>query len=212
LVKTYFADGNHTGSVTNIFTAGFETTSNALLWMFYELGRNTEAYKQIAQEVRALEENHSYTDLIENIPFTTACFNEALRLYPPAWVNGRTATSEFEVGDLTIPKTAEILISPFLMHRLPKYWENPREFEPQRFLKDSFNKKAFIPFGGGPRACLGERIALMEAYLITVSILREFDFTLENSDISPQFHFTLSANSQLLLNVKHRGSFPQTGR
>lgn len=200
LVQKYYPEGNESESIGNIFAAGYETVSNALTWMFYELGRNKPVVEKLKEEIKRVNIDVSYEEILLQIPYTQACFKEALRLYPPLWLNGRTAEKSISLQNLVISEKSDVLLSPYLFHRLSKYWENPQQYNPDRNL--GANSDCYIPFGRGSRACVGERIALLEAYLIIISLYKKFDVEIIFREISPAFHFTLRPVGNINLNLK----------
>ena len=107
----------------------------------------------------------------------SACLSETLRLSPPAWLIPRTCLQEDEVAGYRIPAGVGVLISPYVLHRHPEYWERPETFDPQRFLTGERPPAAYLPFGGGPRQCIGNHFALLEAAIVAASVLRGYRLT-----------------------------------
>lgn len=206
LVKKYFAEGDNVGAVSNLFAAGYETTASALCWMFLELSDAPQILDTVRHELRSLQDAPSMTDLKSSIPMTAACFDETLRLYPPAWVNGRIADNDILIGGYKIRAKSDILLSPFIFHHLEKYWEKPEEFVPERFLHIDKNThdSYFFPFGKGARACIGERVAKIQAYLTIISIFKNFEveFLMNKKEVNRKFHFTLRPAEKIMLKLK----------
>jgi cytochrome P450 len=111
--------------------------------------------------------------------FLARVFHESLRLYPPGWAFARTALHEDSFGEFAIPAGALVIMSPYVVHRSQRFWDNPEKFDPDRFLPErsaSRQKFTYFPFGAGPRQCIGAGLVMMEAPLILASILQRCDF------------------------------------
>lgn len=161
-----------------LYLAGHDTTAILLSWMFYLLSQHKTVVTDLRQEWTVLGDSlpTSY-EQIKNLPLTTAVIKESLRLYPPAYIIGRQTTRDIELGGYAIPAGAPVVISPYVLGRLDSYFESPETFLPERWLREhaSTLEKAFLPFGGGPRICIGDRFAQMEAAIILIAILRRYD-------------------------------------
>jgi cytochrome P450 len=161
-----------------IFLAGHETTANTLSWTLYLLSQNPEAEKKLHQELEQVIGNRapSPEDFMK-LPYTQNVIWESLRLYPPAYVIGRDAIQDVAIGDYLLKKGEMVLMSQYVMHRNPLYFEQPDTFIPERF-NDHYMKTlppyAFFPFGGGPRVCIGNHFALMEAVLVLACIAQRY--------------------------------------
>ena len=132
---------------------------------------------------------------------------EALRLYPPAYVIGREALADCTLGGYTIPARATIYFSPWVLHRDPRWFEEPERFRPERWIDGStarLPKYVFLPFGGGPWVCIGERFAMMEIVLVLTTLLRRFRFEPAGSDPLPFPSITLRPDRPVLLRVAGR--------
>ncbi|HWI62884.1 MAG TPA: cytochrome P450 [Symbiobacteriaceae bacterium] len=165
-----------------LFLAGHETTANTMSWTWYLLGQNPAAGARLQQEVDAVLGDRAPTPAdLPRLPYTEAVINEAMRLYPPAWIMGRKATAPFELAGYSFPAGTEVLFSQWVMHRHARWFDDPLAFRPERWL-DGLAKRlpafAFFPFGGGPRMCIGKGFALMEAQLVLATIARRFRFEL----------------------------------
>jgi cytochrome P450 len=163
-----------------LFVAGHETSANALSWMIYLLGKYPLEKIRIQQADKTLRES-----LIRNV------IHETLRLYPPAWVIDRISLEDDHVLDYYLPKGTVWIIFIRGMHRHPAYWEKPDQFIPDRWNDPELNKEAYMPFGAGPRLCIGEHFAMMEMELILSEILQRFDFRLLSSHITEKPLVTL---------------------
>lgn len=130
-------------------------------------------------------------------------FEETLRLYPPAWILGRKALADDEVGDYIIPANSVVAISPYVMHRHPGYWDDPEAFDPERFSPEQSARRhrfAYFPFGAGPRQCIGNNLALLEAQLIISMVARAHTLRLmPGQDIKPEPIFILRPSQEMLM-------------
>jgi cytochrome P450 len=184
--------------VMTLFIAGHETTANAITWTFYLLAQHPEVEEQLHAELAQVLGGHLPT--AEDAPalkYTRMVFSEAMRLYPPAWGIGRMALADDEIGGYRVPARSPIIVSQWVMHRHPAYWEDPLRFNPDRFDPAAAATRqrpryAYFPFGGGPRLCIGEPFAWMEGVLIMASLAQRFSFRLAPSAcVEPQPLITL---------------------
>ncbi|MGI8553748.1 MAG: cytochrome P450 [Dehalococcoidia bacterium] len=160
-----------------IFTflmAGHETTSKALTWTFYLLDQNPSVAERLRAELRALLGGRLPTSAdLPQLQFTGMVIDEAMRLYPPVWVMSRMAIAEDEVGGYRIPAGTLAIVSPYAMHRHPRYWQDPEAFNPDRFAPEVARRRppyAHFPFSGGPRLCIGRPLAIVETRLVLAAI------------------------------------------
>ena len=165
-----------------LFLAGHETTADALTWTWYLLSQNPQAEAAFHVELdRALAGRLPSFDDLPQLRYTESVFAEALRLYPPAWGIGRRALEDYPVGDFVIPARSVVLMSPYVVHRDPRWFPDPLAFRPERWLADdpARPKFAYFPFGGGARVCIGERFAWMEGTLLLAAIGQRWLLRLE---------------------------------
>ncbi|MGE5611593.1 MAG: cytochrome P450 [Bacillota bacterium] len=156
-----------------IFTAGHETTANALTFAWYLLAANPNAREALEAELDTVLANRLPTaDDIPRLRYTRAVLAESMRLYPPAWTVGRRAIAPVTVGGCQLPPGSVVLMSQWVVHHDPRYWPNPECFIPDRWLTDAAPrpKYAYFPFGGGPRQCIGEPFAWLEATLVLATL------------------------------------------
>ncbi len=147
-----------------IFLAGHETTSNALTWTWLLLSEHRDV------EAR-------FHDRLDDEAFVRAVLDESMRLYPPAWAIGRRAVSEHLADGIRIPAGAVVIVSPWLLHHDARWWADPATFRPERWLEEERARRhAFLPFGGGPRMCIGEGFAELEASVLLSTIGRTWRF------------------------------------
>ena len=169
--------------VLTLALAGHETTANALSFTWYLLSKHPDVERRLFDEVRqVLGDGEPVLADLERLEYTGWVVNEVLRLYPPAWMFERQAMAEDEVGGYRIPRGAIIGISPWTVHRHPGLWPNPEGFDPERFSAERSvgrPRYAFIPFGGGPRTCIGNHFAIMELKILIAMIARRYLLTLQ---------------------------------
>ena len=158
-----------------LFLAGHETTANALGWTWHLLARNPEAEARLHEELRTVLGGRVPTaDDVPRLPFTRAVLAEAMRIWPPAWTIGREPLEDYGAGGYRVRAGSIVLLSPFLVHRDPRWWDAPEAFRPERWMEDGFEatlpRFAYFPFGGGPRKCIGEGFAWMESVLVLATL------------------------------------------
>ncbi|MFD1603863.1 cytochrome P450 [Flavobacterium artemisiae] len=169
-----------------LFIAGHETTANALTFTLHLLGRNPEVQQKIFDEITAIEsETDNIIEQLQKMVYTTAVLNESMRLYPPAWITDRQNVEDDSLAQFNIKKGTLIGISFFELHRNPKYWNNPDEFIPERFLGDQkkLSMPYFYPFGAGPRMCIGAGFAMYEMCLAITQIVKKYEIKAEKAAI-----------------------------
>lgn len=161
-----------------LFLAGHETTALALSHTIYLLSKNPDVERKLQAELaRVLGDRLPTADDVRSLTYVDQVLRESMRLYPPAWTTGREATEDVEVRGVRIPKGAQILMSQWVVHRDPRFFPNPEGFDPDRWSPErskSLPKFAYFPFGGGPRVCIGNHFATMEATLMLAVILQRF--------------------------------------
>jgi cytochrome P450 len=152
------------------------------------------------------------TPTFEDLPrlkYTLMVFQEAMRLYPPAWAMSRAAIKADEIGGYRVPANSEILLIPYITQRHPKYWEKPEEFYPEHFLAEKSATRprfAYFPFGGGPRQCIGNNFALMEAQLIIATVAQKYRLRLADElEIEPQTSLTLRPRGGVRMTLHRKG-------
>jgi cytochrome P450 len=164
--------------VITLFLAGHETTANALSWTWYLLSKYPEIERKLYAELKQVLCGRvpELADL-PNLKYTRMLVDESIRLYPPAWLISRTAREDDIVDGVTIPAGSVAFLSPYVTHRHPDLWENPEGFDPERFNRQKSESRpdfAYFPFGGGPRLCIGNNFALMEAQLVMATLVQHF--------------------------------------
>ncbi len=171
--------------VITILIAGHETVASALTWTWYLLAQHPQAWQRLHEEAASVlgGASPSMADL-ERLPYARQVFDEALRLYPPAWIITRKAIAADHLDTFETPPGALMIISPYTIQRHPSYWEEPDAFRPERFADEDGRpaerrpRFAYIPFGGGPRLCIGNNFALIEAQLALAAVAQRYRLAL----------------------------------
>lgn len=182
--------------VMTMFVAGHETTANALAWTFYVLDRHPEVESRLREEVSSVLGSRlpQFTD-IPKLTYTLNVVKESMRLYPPVWMVSRLSVAPDEIGGFFIPKGSTMMISPYITHRHPGFWKDPLLFNPDRFSTEDVSnlpRFAYFPFGGGPRQCIGNSFALMEAQIVLSTIIQNFRLRLpKEKTVEPEPLITL---------------------
>jgi len=163
--------------VATVVVAGHETTAAGLFWAIYLLARHGGEQDRVAEEVlRLAPDPENAAEILPQLTYTRAVIDEALRLYPPAFVIVRCALGEDVAGDVPVPKGSLVLIAPWVLHRHRRFWAAPQRFDPSRFLPGAAAppRFAYMPFGAGPRTCVGAPFALTELVLVVATLVRAF--------------------------------------
>ncbi|MFZ0414683.1 MAG: cytochrome P450 [Candidatus Acidiferrales bacterium] len=198
-----------------LFLAGHETTALTLSWTWYLLAQNPAAETRLHEElVRVLAGRPPQPEDCESLPYLAALIHEALRLYPPAYLIARLATEPFEVGGYSFPAGATVLMSQWVTHRDARYFPDPLVFRPERWLDGLIARlpaHAYFPFGGGPRRCIGQGFAMLEAALVTAALAQRFRFELvAGQTIVPEPLVTLRPRGGIRMRIHCRAAVPQT--
>jgi len=190
-----------------LFLAGHETTAIALTWTWWLLSRNPHAEHRMHEELDAVVGGRApMVADVPNLPYTQAVVSESLRLRPPVWAMGRTAVAEHRANGHTIAPGSIVVIAPWLLHHDERWWPEPLTFRPERWLGDEQERRpryAFLPFGGGPRVCIGEPFARLEAAMMVASIGRRWRFEAV-TDEDPEL--------QAVITLRPRGGLPMVTR
>jgi len=192
--------------ILTLLLAGYETTASALAWTWYLLSQNLWALERLRHEVSSVLKGRSprYADL-EKLPYTRMVLNEGMRMYPPAWTLGRRALGEDEIGGYFVPANTVIAICIYTLHRHRGFWEDPDAFDPERFTPERTagrHKFAYVPFGAGPRQCIGNSFGVMEASLVIACVAQRFELhLLPDIEVRPQALFVLRPNRDLMMSL-----------
>lgn len=168
--------------IITLLIAGHETVASALTWTWYLLAQQPDVRQKLEAEIQSVLGGRVPVSAdLASLPYTAAVFEEALRLYPPAWLITRTAIEADQICGFDIPAGSLIILSPYVIHRQEAYWPDPEMFRPERFLADAGKDRpryAYIPFGGGPRLCIGSGFAAIEAQLMIAMTAQRFQLEL----------------------------------
>jgi cytochrome P450 len=202
-------DRQLTAEVLMLLLAGHETTALALTWTWYLLDAHPEVERRLHEELATVLGRRVPTvDDLSRLPYLRKVLEETLRLYPPAWSFLRNAVAADTLGDYRIPKGAMVMISPYTMHRHPEFWEQPERFDPERFTPErsaSRPRFAYLPFGGGPRQCLGITFALTEAQLVLATLAQSFRLRVVPGQlVEPEPLITLRLRHGLRMRLERR--------
>jgi cytochrome P450 len=196
-------------NIVTFIGAGHETTSNGLTWTLYLLSQSPD-WRERAEEEAERAYDRQQPASFERCYVLRAVFEEALRLYPPAAILSRQALGDDEILGVRVPAGAVVVVSPYVLHRRRGLWDDPDAFDPSRFLDDRrerIDRFAYIPFGAGPRVCIGMPFAMQEATIILANLLRAFRFELVGGySVMPQQRVTLRPRGGMKMHVRRRES------
>lgn len=189
------------------FLAGHETTASVLTWVFFILSVQPQVVARIREEVaRVVGDGEVEFDHLRQLAFTRAVFRETLRLYPPLTFMPRVAAEATKIGRFRLRRGAMIMISPWTTHRHRRLWRDPDLFDPDRFMPEreaELPGGAYLPFGMGPRVCVGASFALTESTLILARLVRRFDFEcLDPAAVRPAARLTTRPSRQVFCRVR----------
>ena len=198
-----------------LLLAGHETTANALAWAWYLLARHPDVYAQMQHEVDAVLAGRTPgPDDLPNLPYTLQVFKEAMRLYPPAYAVARRAVRDVEIGPFRVPQGMVMVIVAYALHRRPEHFPEPERFDPERFTPEAEQNRpryAYLPFGGGPRICIGSHFALMEGQILLATLAQRVTFHLvPGQRIEPEPLITLRPRHGIRMTVERRRHTPRT--
>ena len=163
--------------IVTMIVAGHETVASAMTWCLGLLAAHPDVQQRVRDEASAV-----VTDMplsigdVARMPFARAVIDESMRMYPPAWLITRKAMADDELAEAAIPAGSLVIMSPYLVHRHPEYWQRADSFDPDRFVSGQIERAAFIPFGAGPRLCIGRDFAYAEAVALLARLIRQFTF------------------------------------
>ena len=200
--------------VMTFLLAGHETTALALSWSFHLLSQNPRAGEELHQELdRVLAGRTPHFADLRNLNCAERVIKESMRLYPPAWSLARTVINEFEIAGYRVPAGANVVMSTWIMHHDPRYFADPYQFDPGRWLTERSQKLprfAYFPFGGGPRQCIGNSFAMMEATLLLATIAQKFQLrSVPEHAIVPIPSFTLRPKHGIRMTLERRSESRQ---
>ena len=200
-------EANIRANIITFINAGHETTANALTWTLYLLSQSPEWRERAEAEAASVFDPERPASL-EGCAVLRAVLDEAMRLYPPVAILTREAIRDDTILGQRVPAGTIVLISPYVLHRRRGLWDHPDAFDPSRFLgerRDRIDRFAYIPFGAGPRVCIGMAFAMQEGIIVLAHFLRAFRFDLvEGHSVTPLQRVTLRPRNGMKMHVKRR--------
>lgn len=197
------SDDELIGQTYTLFAAGHETSSNALTWTLFLLDQHPDVLADLHDELTGeLRGDAPTVEQLERLPLLDRVVKESLRLMPPASVLVRVSTEAFQLGCYELPANTTIFLSPFITHRMPDLFTAPQAFKPERWEGSEPSLYAYLPFGAGPRMCIGTTFALMEIKLALAMIIQRFRLALlEGARVDPELRLTLRVRGGLPMRV-----------
>lgn len=193
--------------LVTLLLAGYETTASTLGWTFHLVDRHPEVGERLHEEaVRVLGDRLPTFEDLRSLRYTSMVIEEVMRLYPPVWMLSRRPQADDEIGGYHVPAGTDVLVCPYTLHRHPEFWDRPERFDPDRFdpaRAAGRPRYAYLPFGAGPRFCVGNHLGLMEATFVIAMISRELRLsTVPGYRVVPE----------PMLSLRVRGGLPMTVR
>ena len=205
--------------VLTLFVAGHETTATALSWTLWAIAKHGRVQQRLRNELAGHVEasGSCEQESLLRLTYPRMVVEEAMRLYPPVWSFTRQAINDDLIGGYRIPRGALVVLSPYVVQRLPTYWDNPEAFVPERFAPNRASERSrfvYFPFGAGPRMCAGNHFAMVEMQLVLARILQQFELDLvPNQSIEPLPMITLKPSAPIWMHLNPvRQASPQTER
>lgn len=206
----FLSDDEIRAEIDTIIFGAHDTSKTTISFAIYELARNPDIQKKVYEEACNLLKDDPWKDIVESdlsqFPYTEAVIKETLRLYPPVPYLGRKMSSEITAGGYTFPKDIEVVFSPYLIGRNPKYFDNPLTFNPERFYLKEGTPVGFIPFSIGARKCMGGKIALMSLKLTLAKLIFHCHVftTPGNEDVEVLSELILKPKNGIILRTEKR--------
>jgi enediyne biosynthesis protein E7 len=191
--------------LVTLLLAGHETTASTLGWSFYLIDQHPQVRQRLHEEAVTVlgDRLPTYEDL-RRLTYTSMVIEEVMRLYPPVWMLSRIAQAPDEIGGFRVPAGAHVLICPYTLHRHPRHWPDPERFDPERFAPDRPTDRpryAYLPFGAGPRFCVGNHLGMMEAVFVIAMVSRELRL------VKPASHKVVP---EPMLSLRIKGGLPMS--
>jgi cytochrome P450 len=193
-----------------LFAAGHETSANALAWTIWLLGQHPDVLAKVREEIASVEADGPIGfDSAQQLTYLTQVIEESMRMYPPAWITDRVALEDDQAGDFDISAGTSIAVFIHGLHHNPLYWEAPEAFRPERMTaaaKKARHPMCYLPFGAGPRLCIGNHFAMLEMQLILVRLLRDYDFVFpeDAATVGKKALITLQMDREVLVGLRAR--------
>jgi cytochrome P450 len=207
---TPLTDDEVRNEIVTFMLAGHETTATALTWTLYLLAQNPPVAERMYQELDSVLGNDSAKlEDVARLPYTAAVFQEGMRLYPPALAFARRAIQPVPLAGYLVPKGASVFVSPYVTQRNPRYFIDPDQFRPERWLQSESSEQpakfAYFPFGGGAKMCIGESFARLEGVLALANLGRKWRISCSNRDsVAIGVGMLLRPDRAILLQVSER--------
>ena len=201
------SDSEIKDEIRTFFMAGHETTAITLTWTLYLLSKHPAVRDKMIEEIHAVlgKDKDPKPEDLKKLVYVEHVINESLRLYPPAYIFARTPIKEDVIDGYRIPLNSTIATVPYILHRDPTLWEDPLNFKPERFEKDPVHPYAYVPFGGGPRMCIGKNFALIELKIVLSKIFQNHYVEMKtDKEIMPTAQFTLRPGEPIFLLFKRQ--------
>jgi cytochrome P450 len=193
-----------------LMIAGHDTSTASLAWTLYLLGRHPEALARAQAEVDSVLAGEApAVERLSELVYLEQVFWEALRLYPPIHIGNRLAATDLEIGGYEIKAGTRVMYSIYLAHRSEQIWDEPLRFWPERFAKERRGTRpplSYVPFGGGPRNCIGAGFAQVEAKVVLARVLQTFDLQLVSEDVHPHMGAALEPRPGVVMRVRRHRS------
>ena len=177
-----FTDEEVAEEMLGMVIGSHETTGATLTWLFFELGKNPAFHQSLVAEIDQVTKGEALqAETLTSLPLLKQALYETMRLHPPFWFENRNATEEVTLGGERLPKGALVVFSRHALHRNERYWDEPEEFRPSRFdesvvkVEDLIRQGCYVPFGSGPRVCIGRHLAMAEMMMIAAGVLQRFE-------------------------------------
>lgn len=200
-------------NIITLIVAGHETTASAVIWSLVLLASAPQWRQRVRDEIDRIGDGVSFEDIADRLIETRAVLEEALRLYPPLPAISRVAIEEDVLAGVRIPRRSLIVIAPYVVQRHRRLWEDPDAFDPTRFLpprRDAIDPFAYLPFGRGPRGCIGITFAMQEATLVLRSIVGSLDLNLQpDAPVWPVHRITLQPSNGLWMRAEGKAAMPR---
>jgi cytochrome P450 len=197
--------------IMTLFLAGHETTANVLSWTWYLLGQDPDAEEKLHEELDRVLAGRAPTPAeLPRLTYTDTVLRESMRMYPPVWVIGRRALQPFRLGEYELPANTNVLISQLILHRDARYFPESERFDPDRWGANdprsaTVPRFAFLPFGAGPRVCVGAGFGMMEAALLLATIAQRFRIRIaEGQNVKMQPTVTLRPANGIRVMLQRR--------
>ena len=193
--------------VFTVFMAGHETSAAVMTWVWYVIWQHPEVERRLQRELKDVlgERTPTFEDL-PRLTYTRMVIEETMRMYPPGWLIPRSTLADDTIGGRPVKAGTTVLISPYVVHRHPDFWEDAERFDPDRFAPErTITRHAYIPFGEGPRLCIGNNVAMMEMQLMVAMIVQKYHLSLQPGiEIKPTPMPVLRPNNDLLMHLRPR--------